>query len=286
MDIPLEQYRVFYHAAKTLNFSEAAKQLFVSQSAVSQSISKLEKKLGCQLFIRSSKKVYLTSDGVMLFEYLEQAFNSIRCAEKSIEIRKNPYEGELRIASTDTLCKYYLLPKIKSLICKYPKMKFNIMNRTSFACLELLEKASVDLAIVNLSSIINRNYVVEKSYDFTDVFVVNQDMKSQWPQEITFEDLASHTLLMLDEKTVSRQFYDDLFMEKGIIPDIEVQSVDLLIEMAKAGLGLAFIPDFCAYANEDLFILNLKGLPTRRYGLITLKQTLLTPMGKVFLDAF
>ena len=59
MDINYELYKVFYHVAVTLSFSEASKQLFISQSAVSQGIKALEKKLGRELFYRSTKKYLL-----------------------------------------------------------------------------------------------------------------------------------------------------------------------------------------------------------------------------------
>ena len=59
MDINLELYKVFYYVATTLSFSEASRELFISQSAVSQSIKTLEKKLNHTLFIRSTKKVLL-----------------------------------------------------------------------------------------------------------------------------------------------------------------------------------------------------------------------------------
>ena len=61
MDINYELYKVFYHVAVTLSFSEASKQLFISQSAVSQSIKVLEKKLKQPLFIRSTKKAAVSA---------------------------------------------------------------------------------------------------------------------------------------------------------------------------------------------------------------------------------
>ena len=62
MDINYELYKVFYYVAKTLSFSDASKRLFISQSAVSQSIKALEKKLNQHLFIRSTKRVKLTPE--------------------------------------------------------------------------------------------------------------------------------------------------------------------------------------------------------------------------------
>ena len=78
MDINYELYKVFYHVAVSLSFSEASKQLFISQSAVSQSVKVLEKKLGITLFIRSTKRVQLTPEGEILLRYVEPAINLIK----------------------------------------------------------------------------------------------------------------------------------------------------------------------------------------------------------------
>ena len=70
MDINYELYKVFYHVAATLSFSEASRQLYISQSAVSQSIKTLEKKLGQPLFVRSTKRVTLTPAGEVLLKHI------------------------------------------------------------------------------------------------------------------------------------------------------------------------------------------------------------------------
>ena len=84
MDINYELYKVFYHVAVTLSFSEASKQLFISQSAVSQSIKVLEKKLKQPLFIRSTKKVQLTPEGEILLKHIEPAMNLIQKGENQL----------------------------------------------------------------------------------------------------------------------------------------------------------------------------------------------------------
>ena len=84
MDINYELYKVFYYVADTLSFSEASKQLFISQSAVSQSIKALEKKLDQVLFIRSTKKVQLTPEGEILLRHIEPAINLIKRGESRI----------------------------------------------------------------------------------------------------------------------------------------------------------------------------------------------------------
>ena len=83
MDINYELYKVFFYVAQSLSFSEASKHLYISQSAVSQSIKTLERKLGQPLFIRSTKKVQLTPAGQLLLKHIEPAMNLIKRGEIS-----------------------------------------------------------------------------------------------------------------------------------------------------------------------------------------------------------
>ena len=101
MDINYELYKVFYHVATTLSFSEAANKLFISQSAVSQSIKALEKKLNQKLFIRSTKKVRLTPEGELLLRHVEPALNLIHRGEIQL-LEASEGVGQLRIGASDT----------------------------------------------------------------------------------------------------------------------------------------------------------------------------------------
>ena len=101
MDINYELYKVFYHVAKSLSFSEAAEALFISQSAVSQSIKTLEKRLNQPLFIRSTKRVALTKEGELLLKHIEPAINLITRGEN--QLCADPKSGiQLRIGASDT----------------------------------------------------------------------------------------------------------------------------------------------------------------------------------------
>ena len=120
MDINYELYKVFYHVAVTLSFSEASKQLFISQSAVSQSIKVLEKKLNQTLFIRSTKRVQLTPEGEILFKHIEPAMNLIKQGENQLLEANTLNGGQLRIGASDTICRYYLLPYLNQFHKMYP----------------------------------------------------------------------------------------------------------------------------------------------------------------------
>ena len=131
MDINYELYKVFYHVATTLSFSEASKQLFISQSAVSQSIKVLEKKLSQPLFIRSTKKVQLTPEGEILLKHVEPAMNLIRKGENQLLEAHTLNGGQLRIGASDTICRYYLVPYLNQFHKEYPGIHIKVTNQTS-----------------------------------------------------------------------------------------------------------------------------------------------------------
>ena len=149
MDINYELYKVFYHVAATLSFSEASKQLFISQSAVSQSIKVLEKKLNQTLFIRSTKKVQLTPEGEILLKHVEPAINLIQKGENQLLEANTLNGGQLRIGASDTICRYYLIPYLNRFHKAYPNVHIKVTNQTSIECAHLLENGQVDFIITN-----------------------------------------------------------------------------------------------------------------------------------------
>ena len=139
MDINYELYKVFYHVAATLSFSEASKQLFISQSAVSQSIKVLEKKLNQPLFIRSTKRVQLTPEGEILLKHIEPAMNLIRKGENQLLEAHTLNGGQLRIGASDTICRYFLVPYLNKFHKLYPNVHIKVTNSTSIDCARILE---------------------------------------------------------------------------------------------------------------------------------------------------
>ena len=148
IDINYELYKVFYHVASTLNFSEASKQLYISQSAVSQSIKTLERKLDQTLFIRSTKKVQLTPEGEILMRHVEPAMNLIQKGETQL-LDAASTGGQIRIGASDTICRYFLIPYLERFHKAFPGAHIKVINQTSMKCAELLRNGLVDLTVVN-----------------------------------------------------------------------------------------------------------------------------------------
>ena len=269
MDINYELYKVFFYVAKTLSFSEASKKLYISQSAVSQSIKALEKKLNQTLFIRSTKRVKLTTEGELLFKHIEPAINLIIRGENQIMDANAMNGGQLRIGASDTICRYYLVPFLKEFHEHFPNVHIKVTNATSAGCVDLLENEVVDFIVTNFPNPrINSIRNVRKVREFHDVFIANNNFAHLKNKYLELEELLGYPLLMLNKLSMTSEFLHSLFQQHhlDLVPEIELSSNDLLIDLARIGLGLAFIPDFCLPANDpDLFIIKTKEmLPSRQ----------------------
>lgn len=269
MDINYELYKVFYYVASSLSFSEASKKLFISQSAVSQSIKTLEKKLNQSLFVRSTKKVQLTPAGKILLKHIEPAMNLIQRGENQLLDATTLGLGQLHIGASDTICRYFLVPYLKQFHKHFPNVPIKVTNATSLNCVELLEQGKVDLIISNAPNPrLNPSHIQKTVCSFTDVFIANPAYFNLKQQEIPFEELQQYPIMTLDRKSTTSEFLHKLFLQHQLelVPEIELSSNDLLIDLARIGLGIAFIPDYCMNRDsQDLYILKTKEeMPARQ----------------------
>ena len=108
MNQNLSSYWIFYTVANAGNISKAAKELYISQPAISKSIQKLEESLNCKLFSRSSRGVILTSEGALLYSHVKEAFEAIGSGEEKLKRSIELGVGHLKIGVSTTLCKYLL----------------------------------------------------------------------------------------------------------------------------------------------------------------------------------
>ncbi|HHV29034.1 LysR family transcriptional regulator [Acetivibrio mesophilus] len=288
MDINFELYKIFYHTAKAQSFSAAADILHVSQSAVSQSIKSLEEKLGSQLFLRKTREIKLTVEGEILFKHIEQAYNFIKTAEHKIYQTQNLERGEIRIGVSDTICKYYLISYIEKFIKNYPSVKIQVINRTSSQIQDILKKGLIDFGIVTLPVQDNKIHQ-EEFLTVEDIFVASDRFSELKNQVTDIKSLASYPLLMLDRGTSTRRNIDSYLSSKGIsiLPEIELESIDLLVEFAKIGLGIALVlkESVIDELNKGtLFEVKLKeNITLRKLGVITMKNVPLSRASSEFI---
>ncbi len=288
MNINLELYKVFYHVATEMSFSKAAKKLFISQSAISQSIASLEKDLNTKLFSRTTKKVSLTLEGETLFSHIEPAIFSILQGEKKLSDIATLEGGRLHIGVSDTICKYYLISYLQEFHQLYPNIELLITNRTSIECVSLLKKNVVDLIVTNLpNNEIDQTLTVIETDTFEDIVIAPTKYEALRNKKVTFKDLVDFPILLLDRQSTTTRFLQDTFSKKNLTlkPAIELGSIDLLVDMARIGLGLTFIPDYVYRPSDDLFIVDTyEKLQKRKLGIVTQARSSISVASKAFIS--
>ncbi len=289
MDINFEWYKIFYYAARHLSFSEAAKRLFISQSAVSQSIKNLEDKTGYRLFYRKGNRIVLTPEGEILFNYIEQAFNFIKAGESHLTEIKNINFGTVRIGAGDTICRYFVVPYIKKFIETYPNIRFQIINRTSDQIIDILKKGMIDFGIVTLP-VTEKDLKATEFRKVEDVFVASSKFSHLRNRKVPLHELCSQPLLMLKKESSTRRNLDRFFQQHGleIKAEIELESIELLIELAKIGLGISHVLRESVKKEIEtgsLFVVETEyQLPVRSLGIITERNQFISPASKKFID--
>lgn len=274
----MELYQVFYITAKAGSLSKAADELFVTQPAVTHSIKQLEAKLGGQLFFRTSRGVTLTTEGRELFTYIEQAYHFILNGERKITEMHQLTHGEVKIGAGDTLCKHFLLPHLKQFHESFPKVKIQVTNRTTTETITLLKEGKIDLGIVNLP-ISDPHISIQESIVIHDCFLTGAAYKQLAETPISLQKLLEYPIILLEKGSSTRAYLDHFAEGHGLSmkPEIELGSVDLLIEFARNGFGIACgIKEFVKQEllDETLFEIQLTSpIPARKVGIIKLKST-------------
>lgn len=274
--INYELYRIFYVVASSGSITKAAGELYISQPAVSQSIKQLETQIGGRLFKRTSKGMELTYEGNMIFDYIKEANELIGKAEKKFSQLKELTYGEIKIGASDTITKHYLLPYIKSFIQKYSDVSVKVTNRTTGETINLLKAGKVDIGFVN-GPIEDEFLDVVNVVDTEDVFVCNADWITRYNEPLTLEAISNEPLIMLEKLSNTRRVLDKHFEQMGVTlaPMLELGSLDLMLDMAKVGLGITCAPKSIVeqdIAQGILYKVPITfEMPKRAFALVTIK---------------
>ena len=276
----LDLYRVFHQVVVSGSVSEAAKQLFITQPAVSQSIKQLEEFHGVRLFARLARGMALTGEGRRLSFFVKQALDLLEAGERELRDMAVLQAGELYIAAGDTLCRYFLLPFLERYHAAHPGIRLRITNRTSTETMELLRKGIVHIGVVNMPCNV-RGIETEAVGTITDCLVTND--RELASHQYDYRTAADLPLLLLEQGTVTRKFLDAQFARYGVVlkPEFELGSIDLLVEFARIGLGVsAVVREFIEGELEagTLFEVPLEPrLPGRRIGVAFRSGEALSP---------
>ncbi len=261
MSVKLELYRVFKEVAEVGNITAAAQALYISQSAVSQSIKQLEHDLQTRLFARNSRGVTLTAEGQMLYEYVRSAMGLLETGEEKLSQTRELQMGKLTIGASDTVTSQFLLPYLDSFHKQHPAIHIQIVSGRSHKVLGLLRSGKVDIAFASTPSDTS-SLDIYPCFDTHSIFVAGAEYPCDFDHIYSLDEIAAFPLILLERKASSRLYLERYFLQNGLRlnPEIELGARSLLVDLAAIGFGVAGVTE--EFVHRDLESGRLKKLNT------------------------
>lgn len=289
MSVKLELYRVFKEVAEAGNITAAAQTLFISQSAVSQSIKQLEAELQTRLFARNSRGVTLTADGRMLYEYVRSAMGLLETGEEKLSQSRDLQMGHLTIGASDTVTSQFLLPYLDRFHRQYPAIHIQIISGRSHKVLGLLQSGKVDIAFASTPQE-GASLETFPCLATHSIFLAGAEYPCDFDHVYTLEEIARFPLILLERKASSRLYLEKYFLQNGLHlhPEIELGARSLLVDLAAIGFGVAGVTE--EFVRRELESGRLRKLrtsfdiPPRSVDLCVLRDVPLTSAAQRFSD--
>ncbi len=278
MSVNLELYRIFHTVANAGSISQAARDLYISQPAVTQAVKQLERELGGALFIRSAKGVTLTREGELLKEHVSQALEALQIGEGRFSEMLSLERGHIRIGASDSICKHYLLPYLDAFHQAHPHLEIHVTNRMTSETISLVKSGQADIGFVNLPIEEDPHISVFPCMELHDCFVAGKKYFDILPSIKDLETLSKYPILLLEQESNTRSRLDEHLAKLGvpIKPTVELGSMDLLAEFSRIGLGIAGVIEEFVTAELESGTLRkvdlVEKFPPRAIGLIHMSQ--------------
>ena len=237
--------KTFYHAANAGSFTEAAKRMYISQSAISRSVIDLESRLGAKVFERLPRGIRLTRQGQVLYDLAHKMFMELEGAKKVFSGQEEAPAGELKIGITPVLGTSWLMPSLPGFVEKYPDLKLFIAEIGGQT-----DSSAHDLTI-NVANVQQSKLIQQPMCKLNFGLYASPKYLEKFGEPLGYEDLTNHRLITIGEDRLNIADGMDWILYVGLkdeemrSPSMLVRSADELHKAAKAGMGVV------ALAEED-----------------------------------
>ncbi|MGD8493263.1 MAG: LysR substrate-binding domain-containing protein [Desulfobacterales bacterium] len=283
------QFRVFYYAAKNLNFTAAAGELFITQPAVTAQIKSFEEFCNLKLFKKKGRKVYLTDEGRSLYQYAAKIFRIEKEIEAVIDDMRELKRGILSLGTTKAYARYFMPLMITTFHQNYPHIKIQLNEGSSLDMIHSLLDFRIEVAII------------AKAEDNPDVqffpfsreemaVILSRAHPLAKKKAISFTDLATVPFIMKESGSGTRKLVEELFEAEGTTPNVlmETSNTEFIKQLVQRGEGASFVVKEAVAA--ELRQRKLKTVPLKGpkvyldVSIAYLKGQTLSPPARAFVD--
>ncbi len=254
MNRPLDsrQLLAFAALARWQSFTRAAKELFLTQSAVSHAIKSLEQEVGSRLVDRAGRRVLLTQAGEQFLRHTERILREMEAARAGLDALSRWGHGRLRVGASTTACQYLLPTVLREFKQSFPKSVISIEPGDHAQQVELLENNRIDLAIM---------LEPENTTEFDFVPLFSDELRfvtsplHPWARagKMSRDTLESETLVLYNKTSYTARLVNEYFRADRVVFGhyIELGAMDAIKELVKIGVGVGVLAPWIARAELE-----------------------------------
>lgn len=269
----LQQLRGFYEVAREGSFTRAARNLFLTQPAVSLQVKSLEEELGQRLVERAGRSLRLTTAGEILLGRARTVFGELAAAQEEIEALRQVIRGRVVIGTSDTNCTYVLPGVLAEFRTACPEVAVEVRNKMSSEVGQLVLEDRVDFGLATLP-LTHRRLRTEALFRRDEALICGAEHRLARRRSVRLETVAAEPLLLLEQGSRSRAALDEAFQRAGLNPEVAMNlgSIEVIKRFVEEDFGVSVVPRV-AVAEEvkegRLAAARVQGLEPRAVGLVT-----------------
>jgi DNA-binding transcriptional LysR family regulator len=260
----LDQLKLFTDLVREQSFTKVAAKNFLTQPAVSLRIRNLEEELGTKLLERTTRRVLVTEEGRILYDYARDILSKAEEAKAVLLERQDKMIGSVRLATVHSIGLHELPSYLKRYISKYPQVGLHIDYQTGDVVYRIVQEGEADLGLVAypepVPSLITLPFLEDEL-----VAICNEDHPLAKRGTIRLQDLNDQRFIAFDEGLPTRKAIDAVLSRRHVRVDIRMQSgnIEILKKMVEVGLGVSLVPRFSVQAEVEHG--QLRSLPISDY---------------------
>ena len=240
--INMNQLRAFYQGAKYLNLSTAARDLNVTQPAVTAQVKAFEEHCELKLFKKKAGRLYLTEEGKAIFKYAEKIFEQEREIEVAVEEIKKLKRGSLRLGTARTYARYFMPFLISKFRRTYPKIKIHLDEGSSQDMIQSVVDFKNELAIIAKGTENRKVHFIPFSQEEL-VLILPPKHRLARKKSIPFQALADETVIMKEKGSGTQKMVNELFFKNDWRPNVlmETSDAEMIKQLVGRGEGISFL---------------------------------------------
>jgi DNA-binding transcriptional LysR family regulator len=288
--INLNQLRAFYQTAKHLSFTKAAKELFITQPAVTSQVRLFEEWLDLRLFKKRAGKLQLTEEGKVIYGYAKKVFEQEKNIEKAVEELKGLKRGTLRLGTGRTYARYFMPFLISRFLEAHPHINIHLEDGSSLDMIRALVDLKADLAIVARTED-NLEICFEPFSREELILIMPPAHPLAKAKTVSLGILAGEPIIMKEQGSGTRNLVEMMFQKNGLIPNVlmETSDAEMIKVLVQHGGGISFLAR-AAVASQisegTLVTVPMEGLTMfLEVNVGYLKNQPLSPPARVFLES-